>query len=1700
MGANLSSEEKSTRSNRSILGKKLSSSSISSQAKSLSIIQHSNDLINNNYTAPSPLASVSEKRKGKLPEALNHLDTLTPINNSTVKRLKSQRVKRTSTSQPHYRERISSSFSVSGFSSNHDAFQFSSVADSVITDMSRFSFNSFMDQKLGEDNDYIMSVPDFEYPSRIDTNSPDTDNVSTVQEILDLLTQNPGFTYDILTNIFASPRIRNNPELQREAFKAAEVWSARPDDVSAKICVARCKLCGWGTTKNSRQGFKELQQLAEKDNWEAYYYLAQCCYNGVEQVISSNTSVSIQPIDQKLACSWYKKIIDTHCDIQSDRIDQIIAQAKLLIAVTNFTTDQITCENRDENIGYIKDSATLGNRKSEFLMALLLRTKQTTDSISAKEYYIRSANKNFAPSQIELGLLLLPEQPLEGVSWLNKAAALGDPRAYHHLGNIYEFGNHVHVNIDLAYANYQIAADNFNDSASQFRLGIHYSAGTLGLDRDEAKAFSYLSNAASQQHAESQYILGIMYRDGKIPGVRDSAQNKKEALRLFRQASSQSFHPAIIETALCYERGIGAAINHATATQYYEIAISIPGKYLSAAQLTFAIFLHKNGKYKTALDLYSLAAGVIHSDLNTHPAPKDIECTAKLMIALFYLDEKDTTTPYRPKEAFDMLINLTKNTTQSGEVHYWIAVCYEEGVSTVVKPNLSKSFEHYMISAKLNYSDSQFQVGHMLCKGLGVQEDRLAAFDWLHAASKQNHASALYYVGIYYYNGSGTIARNLDLARDYFRRAAELGNTESIISYAQICYGKVKENTLPASEIERFLQESIRWYKKAAHLNHPTGLRELGRIYGSKKDYKTSAEFYERAAKLNDALSTVILGGYYENGHGVKMNKETAASHYEKAIELGQPTALFAIAELYDKLKSFDKAYTYYERVTTDPRISKNLKSSKISHLKLALYSLNYDSFTLLNKASTSNNTSNDPTTIQESLFKANIHSLSTTEAFLLLKSLAENEKFTDAYFWIAQCYQDGNGVSQNSKAVLHWLEKSLKEGNDMNAAMELASIYQNGLYGVKKNIPYAYQLYQSCGERNIVVGQHKLGVIFWRGLEMIPINLGMAVIWFTRSARQGYAPSHWALGQIALENGDLHIAIAWWETAMKLNPVVPHMDHHLLTTTGDSEALIKLGKIIQQQQDFDDGSVTIYSGSTHSSIRDEVESLSRVQQENHGLAVQCFGQAALMGNVEGMYLTAQAWHKDKDYPVALENYEKAAAQGHIPSRIMCATYQIYGLGGKEIDTKAGYEELLSCSKSDTDAYIHLGRCCERGLGTDLNLPQALEWYYLSIKTTNSSESMFRVGQINAQQNDESESVYWYQQAITKDDHPRAHFRIAFYYVQGILKDNEYVLQPDLSIAVHHFRSAAKQNDQDAMYELGQLLLTIRDETCAVFSLDLQEEGLHWLEIAADKGSRDAQRELGNLYHSGREGDEDVIYNIGQDFEKAYDYFSFAAHLGDKTSALFLGTYYEHGICVPPNIDLAQTWYTVAVELAQEASDQLPLSHPSGWWPAQLCLARVLHQNTETQFEAYALFHTVFYSHEPEQHISYLEMMLAQYELYGLGGVTIQEEKAVLKLLHLAEQGYTKAFLQVAQCYENGVGVEQNLEKALEWYVALVHNPVIDQDNLDEDDLEQLSQAYFSLAEYYRLGKVVAIDQEKSHTLYQIAAERGKLDPSSCLY
>jgi TPR repeat protein len=54
-------------------------------------------------------------------------------------------------------------------------------------------------------------------------------------------------------------------------------------------------------------------------------------------------------------------------------------------------------------------------------------------------------------------------------------------------------------------------------------------------------------------------------------------------------------------------------------------------------------------------------------------------------------------------------------------------------------------------------------------------------------------------------------------------------------------------------------------------------------------------------------------------------------------------------------------------------------------------------------------------------------------------------------------------------------------------------------------------------------------------------------------------------------------------------------------------------------------------------------------------------------------------------------------------------------------------------------------------------------------------------------------------------------------------------------------------------------------------------------------------------------------------------------------------------------------------------------------------------------------------------------------------------------------------------------------------------------DALDEEDQEDLAEAMFRLAEFYRRGWTVDVDQEKATSLYKQAMEKGKWHESKKL-
>lgn len=199
-----------------------------------------------------------------------------------------------------------------------------------------------------------------------------------------------------------------------------------------------------------------------------------------------------------------------------------------------------------------------------------------------------------------------------------------------------------------------------------------------------------------------------------------------------------------------------------------------------------------------------------------------------------------------------------------------------------------------------------------------------------------------------------------------------------------------------------------------------------------------------------------------------------------------------------------------------------------------------------------------------------------------------------------------------------------------------------------------------------------------------------MAVRWFTAAAQQRHGASHFALGQMALENGDQDVALAWWQKgadlghaeSMRALAVILMHDNgddlaralQLLSDAaqlGDAESLVCLGRLYQA------GTVPTDDND------DEGENAGQKHEDQLAMATTYFERAAQLGHVEAMFCTAQLWHAQQQYAAALDYYEQAANHGHLLSRVMRARYRLGGLGGIKADAEAGYKvEKKNCAQA----------------------------------------------------------------------------------------------------------------------------------------------------------------------------------------------------------------------------------------------------------------------------------------------------------------------------------------------------------------------------------------------------------------------------------
>lgn len=100
---------------------------------------------------------------------------------------------------------------------------------------------------------------------------------------------------------------------------------------------------------------------------------------------------------------------------------------------------------------------------------------------------------------------------------------------------------------------------------------------------------------------------------------------------------------------------------------------------------------------------------------------------------------------------------------------------FQEGISAYEAGNLPLAVKEFRAAAEEGHADSQFNLGLMYEKGIGVGKDENEALTWYLKAALQGNAYAQFNLAVLYENGRGSDVDFVE-AHQWYRRAAAQGD------------------------------------------------------------------------------------------------------------------------------------------------------------------------------------------------------------------------------------------------------------------------------------------------------------------------------------------------------------------------------------------------------------------------------------------------------------------------------------------------------------------------------------------------------------------------------------------------------------------------------------------------------------------------------------------------------------------------------------------------------------------------------------------------------------------------------------------------------------------------------------------------------------------------------------------------------------
>lgn len=125
-----------------------------------------------------------------------------------------------------------------------------------------------------------------------------------------------------------------------------------------------------------------------------------------------------------------------------------------------------------------------------------------------------------------------------------------------------------------------------------------------------------------------------------------------------------------------------------------------------------------------------------------------------------------------------------------------------------------------------------------------------------------------------------------------------------------------------------------------------------------------------------------------------------------------------------------------------------------------------------------------------------------------------QNKPFAPAMKVIANCYLDGTGVPEaNARIGVQWMKAAFHLGNDVEAAHELAVLYEQGEHGVDIDVVEAVEWFRKAAEAGHIEAMAELGLCYELGLSVEQSD-EMAIEWYMKAAEGGHLTAKYSIGE----------------------------------------------------------------------------------------------------------------------------------------------------------------------------------------------------------------------------------------------------------------------------------------------------------------------------------------------------------------------------------------------------------------------------------------------------------------------------------------------------------------------------------------------------------------------------------------------------------